>query len=527
MAANPDSPDTVARVTLPSVAAPGSPPGETIQVRLKRTKDGDIVLPAATQKPDGTPRFVMPIPPHAAETDMGAAYMVRHELLHDGFERATREVVEAHLRPGDVFVDVGAHWGLMSFAAATRYPGNVAVVALEAHPENSARLFKGVQMNRLGEDVEVIAAAAGDRAHMAQIAFNTTMGHSLIEGPGRTHQGGKLTVPVVTVDQIMAERPALQQRPVILKIDVEGLEPEVIKGATELLRSTRVKLIVWEKGFDYRNPERRKAYDQMMNDLNRMGFGHFSFAWPEWGGILLPDVPNSLSYNVFSFSRQEPRLPHYQMRYAAYPPFNLTLKLPRDERIDEQLRQYALRLKATDGGRWAEYRAMTPDAEARAAAAAKHLKPGAMVLDLGCGAMALRPLMPPKARYTPADLVGRAPDCYLIDLNQAYSYVDELFPAAPTVEGRFDWITVLETLEFVHEPPRLFERCRKSSSGLILTYRTVEPGTGDAVKQERRRMGCFTEHSAAEIEAMLAAAGWAVASKEAVAGTTMWVCRAA
>jgi FkbM family methyltransferase len=520
--------DAIARVTLPSVSVPGQPAGETLQVKLKRFVDGDMAVPSAVTKPDGSPRFMVPVPPRFAEADMGVAYMVRHELVHDGFERPLREVIDAHLRPGDVFIDVGAHWGLMSFSAATRYPGHVHVLAIEAHPENAARLFKGVLINRLQGDIEVIAAAAGDRQALMPLAFNTTMGHSVIEGPGRTMDAGKLVVPMVTVDQILATRPSLAQRNVVLKIDVEGYEPEVIKGCKELLASNRVKLVVWEKGFDQRNPERRKAYDEMARELARAGFGHFTFPWPEWGGILMPDLPVALSYNVCSFHRSEARLPHYMLRFAAYPPFNLALKLNRDAALDEGLTNHCLRIKGTDGGRWAEYRVMTPDAMDRARAVAPYLKAGDKILDLGCGAMALRRFLPEKARYTPADLVGRASDCYLIDLNQAYSFVDELFPAAPTVDGRFNWVTLLEVLEFVHDIPRVLERARRSSDGLIFTYRAVPPtvdGKLDpALVKARRAAGHFNDLTEAQVEAMVTGKGWSVRERKPVADSTLWIC---
>jgi len=171
---------------------------------------------------------------------------------------------------------------------------------------------------------------------------------------------------------------------------------------------------------------------------------------------------------------------------------------------------------------------MTPDAIERARAVAPYFKSGDKILDLGCGAMAVRRVLPEKCRYTPADLVGRASDCYLIDLNQAYSFVDELFPAAPTVDGRFEWVTLLETLEFVHDIPRVFERARKSSGGLLFTYRTVEsaPGTplDPATVKERRRAGYFTDFSAGQIEAMARGKGWTIEERKSVAGSTLFIC---
>lgn len=289
---------------------------------LQRLPDGDWLLPSATTLPDGRPRFHMPLPPRAMGTDQAISYLARHELLNDGYERGTREVIDAHLRPGDLFLDIGAHWGTMAFAAATRWPHNVRVMAFEAHPENAARLFKGVAVNKLQQQIEVFACAVGARTALAPIAFNTTMGHGLLPTLGRSRAAGILQVPVMAIDEILSKRSDLDQRPVVVKIDVEGLEPEVIAGMAKLIASGRVKLIIWEKGRDFFIAESRKAYDGMVAELTRAGYSHFSFPWQDWAGVLTPDLPDTGTYNVYSFSKTEARLPHYQLRFATLPSYN-------------------------------------------------------------------------------------------------------------------------------------------------------------------------------------------------------------
>ena len=58
----------------------------------------------------------------------------------------------------------------------------------------------------------------------------------------------ELSVPIVTLDGLLAERPAPQDRRVLIKIDVEGFGPQVTAGARELLQSGRVAALVWENG---------------------------------------------------------------------------------------------------------------------------------------------------------------------------------------------------------------------------------------------------------------------------------------
>ena len=74
-----------------------------------------------------------------------------------------------------------------------------------------------------------------------------------------------------------------------------------------------------------------------------------------------------------------------------------------EARVDRTAR--LARIGATDLGRWRDGRNLQPQWHARAAHAARHVPPGAHVLDLGAGAQALRDLLPAGCRYTPSDLL--------------------------------------------------------------------------------------------------------------------------
>ena len=64
---------------------------------------------------------------------------------------------------------------------------------------------------------------------------------------------------MVTVDGLLAERPVLRAAArVVVKIDVEGHEPEVIEGMKDLLSSGKVAAVIWERGREYNSPEGQK-----------------------------------------------------------------------------------------------------------------------------------------------------------------------------------------------------------------------------------------------------------------------------
>src|SRR5688500_4154416 len=86
----------------------------------------------------------------------------------------------------------------------------------------------------------------------------------------------------------------------------------------------------------------------------------------------------------------------------------------------------------TDIARWAQMQSLATQWDARAERAASHIPAGAKVLDIGCGAMALKAMLKPGCSYTGADVVERAPGALVIDLNR------KEFP-----EGHYDWLTFL------------------------------------------------------------------------------------
>lgn len=92
-----------------------------------------------------------------------------HELV-DGlllfvphlFDRAERRFLERHLRPGDTFLDLGAHIGFYALLAARTVGPDGRVVAVEPDPVSRARLVRHLEGNGLTW-VEVEAVGLSDR----------------------------------------------------------------------------------------------------------------------------------------------------------------------------------------------------------------------------------------------------------------------------------------------------------------------------------------------------------------------------
>jgi FkbM family methyltransferase len=244
---------------------------------------GDIVVSAifaAGGALPGTPRFRMTAP-WSLLPDPGIHFLVQRERSGVGYEYATRCFLDAHLEAGDLFIDVGAHWGIMSLQAATRHPGRIAVLAIEPSPGNLPHLRRWIDDNGVANQVEVIGAAASDKPGRGDLKPESTMGHSLVtsaRGP----------IPVVTIDGLLAERPHLADRRVIVKIDVEGFEPEVIQGMTSLLASGRVAAVIWERGIEYDRGPGPQRLKELRGRFDALGFSAWHFPSEDDAGALVP-----------------------------------------------------------------------------------------------------------------------------------------------------------------------------------------------------------------------------------------------
>ncbi len=131
-----------------------------------------------------------------------------------------------YLRPGDHFVDVGANVGVFSTLVGTRIPG-VRLTAVEPFPPVREDLAANLALNDL--DITVVDSAVSDEAGEATFeVLDRDVLNRLAPDSGAGGTG--ITVAVTTLDDLVgADAPAL------IKIDVEGSELLVMKGARRLL----------------------------------------------------------------------------------------------------------------------------------------------------------------------------------------------------------------------------------------------------------------------------------------------------
>jgi FkbM family methyltransferase len=148
-------------------------------------------------------------------------------------EPGTRVLIERFLRPGDVFVDVGANVGMISLAAARTMQGQGKIFAFEPFAPTRELLEKTVWLNGFSTIFECIGAAVADKPGETRLYLGGTSGHHSLfplEANPRT-AGSAVDVKVVTLDQALPRG----QSVTLLKIDAEGAELDVINGAHSIL----------------------------------------------------------------------------------------------------------------------------------------------------------------------------------------------------------------------------------------------------------------------------------------------------
>ena len=163
---------------------------------------------------------------------------LQRDFLFGLYDRRELELVRERLGSGD-FVDVGAHVGLYTVAAAVHGPGKV--LAFEPNPSARAQLDANISLNAC-RNVLVVPKAVGDAPGSALLHVPRTPDPSFSSlAAGRFAEGEPVDVEVTTVD---AEVEAAGLRPSVVKIDVEGGELAVVGGMERTLERHRPVLLV-------------------------------------------------------------------------------------------------------------------------------------------------------------------------------------------------------------------------------------------------------------------------------------------
>jgi FkbM family methyltransferase len=162
---------------------------------------------------------------------------------------------------GETVVDVGAHIGLYSLIAAKRVGSSGKVIAIEPDPENFKILKKNILLNQLSNIEPLECAVYSAREKLKLFLPELDQGRTIFNTVMQERAGASsnfLEVEANTLDNILG---SLQTTELSwIKIDVEGAELEVLKGAVNTLSSNKnITLVIEIHGIE--------IYREMINYL--------------------------------------------------------------------------------------------------------------------------------------------------------------------------------------------------------------------------------------------------------------------
>jgi FkbM family methyltransferase len=174
------------------------------------------------------------------------------EILSDRWYQA----LQARKLRGTVAFDVGVNYGYSS-AWISRWADRV--YTFEPNPNNAAMIREQLRIRQI-HNVEHIPTAISDHQGEGVLHLKSVDGHHSLGDIGASSTVGTMRVPVTTLDRFAETRGI--NRVSLLKIDVEGFEPEALRGARGLLSARAIDLILFEysprfyrqRGIDPRAP---------------------------------------------------------------------------------------------------------------------------------------------------------------------------------------------------------------------------------------------------------------------------------
>ena len=165
-------------------------------------------------------------------------------LVGNYYEKIELDILERLSAISSSFVDVGANLGLYSCIAANKMPSGGKVIAFEPVPENLGYLRRNLELNKQTSQITIEEQAVGQARGTIQIYLleGSTCRHSP-SAKNVFNSTTSITAPVISLDEYVQRK--LPARPIkMIKIDVEGYEVAVLRGAHKTLREDKPTLFI-------------------------------------------------------------------------------------------------------------------------------------------------------------------------------------------------------------------------------------------------------------------------------------------
>jgi FkbM family methyltransferase len=156
------------------------------------------------------------------------------ERMGGVWDREVLEVCCRLLKPGQVFYDIGANVGLMAVEVARRFSDQVRVFAFEPQPTLARTIAISARLNGFA-NLSVFPIMLGKQSGEGDLFMAAHSIHA--SAVSREEGAAAIHCPVGSIDQMVAE--GMLAPPDVIKIDVEGGEFDVFRGAQKTIAEHR------------------------------------------------------------------------------------------------------------------------------------------------------------------------------------------------------------------------------------------------------------------------------------------------
>jgi len=170
--------------------------------------------------------------------------IVPYLLTYGVYEEYETELFKKSIKPGMVVVDIGANIGYYSLIAARLVGISGKVYAFEPETNNYNILISNIKINNFTNIIIPIQKAVLDKCGKTNLfidKYNLGL-HSISKNNITTKSSGFIEAETTTIDSFL--RNMQSKRVDLIKIDVEGSEGFIIRGAEETLKHNNPKIIM-------------------------------------------------------------------------------------------------------------------------------------------------------------------------------------------------------------------------------------------------------------------------------------------
>lgn len=152
---------------------------------------------------------------------------------------------EKYLRPGDIYIDIGANYGYMAINAKKLVGDLGTVIAIEPDPRALSLLKFNAELNK--SRIDIIQKAIADSEGESGFNVATEIGLSRLDNLSNDMLGvtmqERIMIQKTTLDKLVADFiPHKDIR--LVKMDVEGHELRILRGATQVLANRKTMFML-------------------------------------------------------------------------------------------------------------------------------------------------------------------------------------------------------------------------------------------------------------------------------------------